>query len=152
LRFKAQLGDKEAEVTGECFAALLALASTASLPFVARFLYSGSAPVQEAAVFALAESRRPEAFAALKDFWPRAPADLREAVLLAISMLRLPAALDFLTALIAGKDQNSLAALSALAIHRHHGKTRESVAAAVRTNGEAGVQQWFLKKFPDAPA
>jgi HEAT repeat protein len=149
LRFKAQLGDKEAEVTGECFEALLELAPTQSLPFVGRFLHSGSAAVQEAAVFALAESRRPEAFTMLQDFWPRAPQDLGEAVLLAIAMLRIPAALDFLIALVAGKDPHSRAALSALAIHRHYDKTKERVAAAVKVNGEPGVQQWFLKKFPE---
>jgi HEAT repeat protein len=149
LRFKAQLGDKEAEVMGDCFAALLALAPAQSLPFVARFLQSGSEPVQEAAVFALAESRRPEAFTVLKDFWPRAPLDLQEAVLLAIAMLRIPAALDFLIDLVARKDPHTRAALFALAIHRHYGKIKESVAAAVQTNGEPAVQQWFHKKFPD---
>jgi HEAT repeat protein len=149
LRFKAQLGDKEAEVMGDCFASLLALSPAQSLPFVARFLQSGSAAVQEAAVFALAETRHPEAFAALKDFWPQAALDLQEAVLLAIAMLRLPVALDFLIDLVARKDPHWRAALSALAIHRHYGKVRESVAAAVEANGEPAAQQWFQVKFPE---
>ena len=50
----------------------------------------------------------------LKDFWPRAPHDLREAVLLAIALLRIPAALDFLIDLVARKDPHCRAALSAL--------------------------------------
>jgi hypothetical protein len=152
LRFKSQLGDKEAEVMGECFAALLALAPVQSLPHIDRFLDAGSAAVQEAAVFALAESRRPEAFTLLKDFWSRAPDDLRDALLLAIGIMRLPAALEFLIALVAAKDPHCRAALSALAIHRYYGKIRDNVAAAVKANGEPGVQEWFLLKFPESPA
>jgi hypothetical protein len=57
----------------------------------------------------------------------------------------LPAALDFLIDLVARKDPRCLAALSALAIHRHYDKIRESVAAAVRANGDSAAQQWFHK-------
>jgi HEAT repeat protein len=151
LRYKARLGDREPEIMGECFAALLTLSPTTGLPFVAGFLKRGNSAVQEAAAFALAESRRPEAFTSLKDFWPQAPSDLRESVLLAVAMLRLPAALDFLVDIVRRKDPNSCAALSALAIHRHQIKVRENAAAAVAANGEPRVQQWFRMKFPVAP-
>jgi HEAT repeat protein len=149
LRFKARLGDGEPEVMGECFSALLALDPAESLSFVSRFLSSASADVPEAAIFALAEIRSPDTFAILKDFWPRTPPGLEETVLLAIAMLRLPPALDFLINRIAHKDPHSRAALSALAIHRHHGKIRERVAAAVVANGDPAVGQWFQKKFPE---
>src|SRR5207302_8774630 len=82
LRFKARLGDREPEVMGECFSALLALDPGDSLSFVSRFLHSASADVQEAAIFALAEIRSPDTFGILKDFWPRTPPDLKETVLL----------------------------------------------------------------------
>jgi HEAT repeat protein len=147
LRFKARLPDKEPEVIGECFSALLALAPAESLSFVSSFLSSAGADVQEAAIFALAEIRRPETFAILKDFWPRTPPGLEDMVLLAIAMLRLPPALDFLIDLVAKKDPHSSAAVSALAIHRHQDKIRESVAAAVAVNSEPALGQWFQKKF-----
>src|SRR5262249_45441610 len=147
LRFKARQGDGEPEVIGECFSALLALDRTESLPFVGGFLHSANTEVQEAAIFALAEIRSPETFAVLKDFWPRTPPGLEETVLLAIAMLRLPPALDFLIDLIAHKNPHSRAAVSALAIHRHHAKIKESVAVAVTANGDPAVEQWFRKKF-----
>jgi HEAT repeat protein len=152
LRFKVQLGDPEAEIIGKCFTSLLELAPETSLPFVGRFLDSGGAAKREAAIFALGESRLPGAFTILKDYWQRASDDVREAVLLAISMLRIPPALDFLMALVAARDPHSRDAITALAIHRHSAKIRESLAAAVKANGEPGVQQWFLKKFPESPA
>ena len=99
-------------------------------------------------MFALAETRRPEAFAVLRDYWPGAPADLRESLLVALAMFRLPAANDFLIGLIAGKDPSARAALSALAIHRHNPKITASIAAAVEANGAESVREWFRKKFP----
>jgi len=149
LRFKARLGDKEPEIMGECFSALLELGPTQALPFVAGFLHSFSAGVQEAAIFALAESRHPDAFPILKNAQPQTPPAIQETILLAIAMLRLPPALDFLIDLIARKDPHSRSALSALAIHRHQGKIKERVAAAVAANGDPAVGQWFQKKFPE---
>ena len=99
-------------------------------------------------MFALAETRRPEGFAVLRDYWPGAPADLRESLLVALAMFRLPAANDFLIGLIAGKDPSARAALSALAIHRENPKITASIAAAVEANGAQSVREWFKKKFP----
>ena len=79
------------------------------------------------------------------------PRRLEDAILLAISMFSLPAALDFLTDMIARKDAHARAALTALAIHRHHAKIKEGVAAAVAGNGDPDVAAWFWKKFSDAP-
>jgi HEAT repeat protein len=148
LRFKARLGDGEPEVLGECFSALLTLDPDQGLSFIGRFLDSRSVEVQEAAIFALAETRRPEAFALFKEFWPKTPQGLEDTVLLAIAMLRLPGALDFLVNQVAARDLHARAAVSALAIHRHQGKIRERVAAAVAANGDSALEQWFQKKFP----
>jgi len=148
LRYKVRTGDRLDDVIGECFAALLALSFEASWPFVAGYLEAQGSALQGAAVFALAETRRPEAFAVLRDFWPGAPADLRESLLVALAMFRLPAANDFLIGLIAGKDPSARAALSALAIHRQNPMITASIAAAVETNGAQSVRGWFRKKFP----
>ncbi len=76
-----------------------------------------------------------------------APPDLRESLLVALAMFRLPAANDFLIGLIAGKDPSARAALSAMAVHRHNPKSTASIAAAVEANGAESVREWFRKKF-----
>jgi HEAT repeat protein len=148
LRYKVRTGDRLVEVIDECFASLLTLSFEESLPFVARYLQTQESALQGTAVFALAETRRPEAFAVLRDYWPEAPADLRESLLTALAMFRLPAANDFLIGLIVGKDPSVRAALSALAVHRHNPKIVASIAAAVEANGAESVREWFRKKFP----
>lgn len=148
LRYKVRIGDRSIDVIGECFASVLTLSFEESLPFVARYLLASENALQDTAVFALAETRRPEAFAILRDYWPESPEDLRESLLVALAMFRLPAANDFLIGLIAGKDPNASAALSALAIHRDNPKITASIAVAVEANGSESVRESFRKKFP----
>jgi HEAT repeat protein len=148
LRYKVRSGDRLVDVIGECFTSLLNLSLEESLPFVAEYLQALDSDLQGTAVFALAETRRPEAFAVLRDYWPVAPADVRESLLVALAMFRIPTANDFLIGLIAGKDPSARAALSALAIHRDNPKITASIGAAVEANGEESVRAWFKKKFP----
>jgi HEAT repeat protein len=149
LRFKARTGDKEPEVIAECLGALMVADPKESLSFVTQFLRSPNEALQHGAAFALAESRRPEAFAVLKEHWPKAGREsLQEVILLAISMTRLPAALEFLFEVLAADRQAAaLAALSALAIHRHNESIHERVAAVVAQKGDAVLQERFKKKF-----
>jgi len=149
LRFKARMGDQEPEITAECLTALMLAAPKESLPFVAQFLDFPSEAIQEGAAFALAESRRPDALEILKATWPKARhGPLQEVLLLAISMTRLPAALDFLLEIMADDDQApASAALSALTIHRHNESIKERIAAVVAKNGSAALQDCFKKKF-----
>jgi HEAT repeat protein len=148
LRYKVRTGDPLADVIGECFSSLLSLSFAESLPFVGRYLRARQSTLQETAVFAMAETRRLEALAILTDFWLKAPDNIRESLLVALAMFRLPAANDFLIGLIAGKDASARAALSALAIHRDNPKFVTSIAAAVEVNGAPAVREWFKKKFP----
>jgi HEAT repeat protein len=147
LRYKVRTGDQLVDVIGECFASLLSLSFEGSLPLVAEYLPAPQSALQEAAVFALAETRRPEALALLRDYWPGSPDELREALLVALATFRLPAANDFLIGLIAGKDPSARAALSALAIHKENPKISARIAAAVDANGAPAVREWFRKKF-----
>ena len=129
--------------------ALLKLDPTDAMPFVAEFLQSPDEAVQEGAVLALGESRRPEAFQLLKDFWDsQIGSELRETILVAMALLRLPAANDFLLSLVA--DQSTAvatAAVSALAVHRHDTRLRERVEAAVTQTGDADLRAHFEKRF-----
>lgn len=149
LRFKARIGDKEPEVTGECLTALMAAAPSESMTFVAEFLRSPDELNQQAAAFALAESRRTDALDILTGFWPKArTASQQEVVLLAISTTRLPAALDFLCTIL-NRDELSaaLAALSALAIHRNNDTIRDRIAALIGSKENVALQERFKKKF-----
>jgi HEAT repeat protein len=148
LRYKVRTGDRLVDLTGECFASLLTLSFEESLPFVAGYLRAQESALQGTAAFALAETRRPEAFAVLREYWAGAPDDLRESLLIALAMFRLPAANEFLIGLIADKDPSARAALSALAIHRHNPKIAASIAPAVEANGAELMREWFRKKFP----
>jgi HEAT repeat protein len=153
LRLKALVGDPEPEVTAQSLAALMAAAPEESLPFVARFLDSPSDAVAEGAALALAESRRPDALDVLTRHWPTARhGPSQDALLLAISMTRLPAALDFLLEVLASESQDTAAAaLSALAIHRHNDAVKERVASAAAKRGIAALQDRFKKKFGGPP-
>jgi HEAT repeat protein len=133
-------------VTCECFTALLRREPDA-VPFVAAFLHGRDEHVREGAALALGETRRPGAFEVLRDRAADVSSgSLHEAVLLAISMLRLPAAIDFLVGLIP-EGHSTPAAVAALAIHRHNEQIRERVAAAVAELKDANLTAWFQKKF-----
>jgi HEAT repeat protein len=149
LRLKARMGDKEPEVTAECLTALMTAAPKESLTFVEQFLTLPDEVIQQGAAFALAESRLPEALEILKGYWPRAQhGSLQEVILLAISMTRLPAALDFLMEILAGDDlSTSQAALSALAIHRHNKPVKDRIAEVVDAKKNVSLQGFFKKKF-----
>jgi HEAT repeat protein len=149
LRFKARVGDKDPEVISECFAGLLQVRPDDGIPFVAEFLESGPEPVREAAVLALGSSRRREAFEVLKAFWEKpCQSTLQETVLLALGLLRLAAANDFLLSLVAtGAPAVAAAAVGALAIHRYDARLVERVAAAVAENGSSALHAYFEKKF-----
>jgi HEAT repeat protein len=149
LRYKVRTGDRREDVIGECFTSLLTLSFDESLPFVAHSLNDSLSTLQETAVFSLAETRRPEALAILKDYWPKAPADIRELLHIALAMFRLPAANEFLVSLITAKDASACAALLALAIYRENPKIRASIAAAVEANGTKAVRDLFQKKFTE---
>ena len=147
LRLKARVGDKDPEVTSECLSALLKFDPQGELPFVAQFLESPDEAIREAAVLALGESRRPEAFPVLKDFWEKQIGTaLQEAIFVAMALLRLPTANEFLLSLLTeGPFGVAAAALSALAVHRHDARLRERVAAAVAESRALRVQ--FEERF-----
>ena len=150
LRFKVNVGDKEPDVIAECFLGLLGINAKAHLPFVLEFLDSADAGECEAAVLALGRSRLPEAFDALRSRSERAmtPA-LRQHVLLAIAMLRLPAAIEFLLELLASEsDSHALAALTALKIYHYDPRLVERIEAVVRKQGSSALRARFDRDFP----
>jgi HEAT repeat protein len=149
LRLKARVGDPEAEVIAECFSGLVKLKAEEGVTFVAEFLQAQNSAIQEAALVALGESRRPQAFEVLKAFWQTHPdGRIEETVLFALALLRLPQATDFLLEIVANESE-ALAkmAVSALAVHRYDARLRERAAVAVAKNGLSTLQAHFEKRF-----
>jgi HEAT repeat protein len=149
LRLKARLGDKDPEVISECFSGLMKLTPSEGVSFVGEFLHSPDLGIRESAVLALGESRRPEAFETLKGFWEtQIDNRLKETILMAFALLRLPQATDFLLKLV-GEGSESVAriALTALAVYWHDDKLRERVAVEVAKRGGADLQALFEARF-----
>jgi hypothetical protein len=147
LRLKARLGDPEPEVLSECFNCLVHLKPEEGVSFMAEFLEAHDESVQEAAILALGDSRRREALEFLKAFWERCTdAKVQEFVLMALALLRLAPATDFLLNLVSTADQPvALAAVSALALHRYDEHLRDRVALAA--SDKAVLRAHFDKCF-----
>jgi hypothetical protein len=103
----------------ECFMGLLQLAPVPSVPLIAKFL-DGMPEVSEMAALALGESRQPQAFEILRQWWERTQlSELRLTGLLAIAMLRQDAAFDFLLTLVAtGNPRDREGAIGALKMYQ----------------------------------
>ena len=148
LRLKARLGDREPEVFSECLSGLLACAegellAGLGIPRPGRHPCSRGSHPRPGAV---APAR---SFRALSAFWSRKPpVVLRETVLLAMVMLRLPAATEFLIDLVAaGPEAASLSALSALKIHSHDSRLRQRIAEVIQQRNTPALRARFEKDF-----
>jgi HEAT repeat protein len=150
LRLKARIGDRDPDVLSECLSGLLAVNPKENLPFVSEFLEPGNAAKCEAAALALGKSRLPEALDPLKVCWPQAhSSEVRQQVLLAIAMLRLPLAIDYLVELVASESEpTAIAALSALKIHNYDPRLRERIAKVLHVSERPTLQARFDRDFP----
>jgi HEAT repeat protein len=150
LRLKVRWGDPDSEVLSECLSGLLNVDERRNLPLVVELLDDDSPERCEAAILALGKSRLPEALEPLKSCWDRrGRGDLKDQILLAISMLRLPVAIDFLLELVASEPQPvASAALTALKIHSHDPRLRERIAQVVERRAIRGLKDQFERGFP----
>ncbi|HLG96284.1 MAG TPA: HEAT repeat domain-containing protein [Bryobacteraceae bacterium] len=130
LRLKALVGDKHEQVIAECFSALLRLAPAPSLEFVAGFLRNPSDEIAQNAAFALGESHLAGAFPLLREAWEQTAApERRRAFLVAIALLRLDTAVDFLLARASDDSLSAAAgAIAALGMYA----SDENICARVR--------------------
>ncbi|RZM75656.1 HEAT repeat domain-containing protein [Leptolyngbya iicbica] len=128
LRLRIKVGDMPT-VLGECLSALLQLSVERGMPLAAEFLEAGRrasddrAAIETAEVIALVlgESRLPEAFPVLRDWWQRTThRELRPTGLLAIAMLRREDAIQWLLQLLADAPKpDAAAALEALGLYQN---------------------------------
>ncbi|QDV33335.1 HEAT repeat domain-containing protein [Tautonia plasticadhaerens] len=149
LRLKARLGDRDPDVLSECLGGLLAVEAGENLPLVADYLDPANPFACEAAAMALGKSRLPEAFEPLADCWRRAHSfELKRHLLLALAILRRPAALDLLAEIVAtAEEPDSAAALSALGIYKDDPRLRDRIAGIVAERESPTLQTAFRRAF-----
>jgi HEAT repeat protein len=134
LRFKAMQGDRNNDVTGECFAGLLRLGPRErSLPYVADFLNRRDTEVAEAAAIALGESRLHEAWPLLREAYAQPGLQPAQgAILWGIAMLRLDEGVDFLLERVSqDREAAGAAAIEALAPYRGDPSIRDRLERVV---------------------
>jgi hypothetical protein len=149
LRLKALLGDREVEVTGECFGALLSLDPAGSVEFVAKFLNSSADGMGEQAALALGESRLASAFEVLREAWERGgAAEQRRTLLVAIAMLRIDEALEFLLSRLADESGPVAAdALAGLAFYARDEAVLTRVEGIIQQRGDGALEAVFAREF-----
>jgi hypothetical protein len=149
LRLRVRLGDKDPDVLSECLLGLLTVDPGENFPIVTGFLDPIDAAVCEAAALALGKSRLPEALDPLKGCLERShSAELRQHLLLAIAILRRPAAIDHLVGLVASEpDPVAIAALSALRIYKDDPRVRDRIAGIVQERKSPSLQTGFDREF-----
>ncbi len=148
LRLHVIRGDRDAEVVGECFTALLGLTARRSLAFVAGYLLSGSEDVAEMAALALGETRMTEAFPVLREaLQGELSGPVRRAVLMALSMLRRDEAFECLLALMERQEQDAGAVIEALAIHKSDTVLRERVAEKLKLSASSRLNELFEREW-----
>lgn len=133
LRFKILVRDADAEVLGECFTGLLAIAPEESMALVADRLRDPDEGVCDYAALALGESRHPAALKDLQDAWNSisASTELRQVLARAAALHRSPEAIDWLVSIIERADARSAdIAADALSVFDRNDKLMERVKAA----------------------
>lgn len=97
LRVKAQAGDKEPAVIGQCFLSLLGTDARAAIPFVARFLTAKNEDLRFEAAAALGECPELAAVETLIARWKvERDAEMKRAIVLSLGVSRVPEAKEFL--------------------------------------------------------
>ncbi len=153
LRLRIKVGDT-LPVISECLLALLQISPVPSLPLVKEVLYARKPPgieedveKAEVAALALAESRVPEAFTLLRDWWQQARnPELRRAGLVAIATLRQTQTLDYLLTLVAeGRPQDAKDAIHALSIYRQDETLWQRVGQTLEQREDASLLQFFQR-------
>jgi HEAT repeat protein len=149
LRIRVQIGDEDSDVITECVLAMLQLDARVSMDLV-RSMYHGPDPIRsDSAVLALGQSRLPEAFDLLKDWWMDCgDQEMRKTLLLSIAMLRRDEATAFLVTTISQDRQaDARDAVDALAIYRHDESIKKQVIAAAESSEGKELFHYMEKAF-----
>lgn len=145
LRLKALLGDVDAEVMGNCFAALLSIASRDCMPFVARFLENGNPDVRVEAAAALADAIESEGIALVKKSWPsQLDREVRKSILGVLAGSPHTEAADFLLSIIESESEEiAIAAIQAISKSRFARPYQERVKQTIADTENSKLMQAF---------
>ena len=149
LRLKSLTGDKDPEITAECFSGLLAGAGEQALSFVAAYMDSEDEVTAEAAIWAVGESRLGGAVGALQEKWERTiDRSMRKTLVAALAASRLQEAIDYLCVKLRDTDAETAKAIVAvLANYASNEAIRNLVAMAVEERSERTVTEAFREHF-----
>jgi HEAT repeat protein len=149
LRLKLLSGDPDAEVLGECCAALLSLTPDEGVELVIPLLSSTDADVRVQAALALGQSRRGQALEPLCSCWrTEREASVRGILLTCIGLLRSAESRELLLSLIRGPDSAAAAdAIRALAPYGAAEELRQQVEQAVAETGSTRLRAVFEGEF-----
>ena len=156
LRLRALIGlqghgDEEPEVLGVVYASLLSLEGACAVPLVAKALEAGDDIAAEA-VFALADSRLSEAFAALLTrHHEGADAWFGSVLLSAIALTRLPEAMDFLIATVARDAREAPEAIEAIGRIGPSAELRGRLEQAIEEADSIRLRKAFQQHLPPLP-
>jgi HEAT repeat protein len=134
LRLKVLVGDKEAEVIGECFTGILTIAPLECLPFVAAYLSDENESIRDFAALALGECRNPKVVEYLRAAWEACGAlgEFPIVLIRAAALNRTEPAFDWLVCIIeTGAQRHADAAVEALAVYERNTKLSERVKQAL---------------------
>ncbi|MEP6714468.1 MAG: HEAT repeat domain-containing protein [Terriglobia bacterium] len=140
LRYKALLGDPEADVLSECLEGLLEIGGDDALPLARSLAFSDDPQVAEAALLALGASRRADAVAFLMERFDQVShPDMKRCILLSLASSRSETAVEFMLKLIQDCSASVFkAAVEALSLHRRDGRIQQAIEEAMRARGHAG--------------
>lgn len=147
LRLKTLLGDDDPNVLEACFDELLARDKEQYLPVITYYLKSDNPRVRASAALALGQSRRPAALDILSSEWrSNGDPEFKQSLLLAIGLLQIEPAIEFLIGLLDGNQVNASDALAALSYCRAPG-VRERVEAEVDKAEDSYLRREFDRLF-----
>lgn len=148
LHLKALAGDTEPDALQAIYEGLLRLLPNRYLKVVAAAA-RGEGAGAEAAVLALGESRLRDALPFLRDALAAAEAPrARQSVLMAIALHRSDEASELLLAMLEkAPEAHAVAAIIALALHRHDPRLAERARKAVEARGSSRMAGAFREQF-----
>jgi len=149
LRLKALAGDIDPEVIGNCFDALLGVAPSESVAFVARFLSAPDPDLRAEAAAALGSCPEPQAIEILKQaFENRLDPELKAAILRSLAASRQLSAAEFLLSVIEeSRPEFAVAGLESLAAGRFRDEFRDRAGDAVRRRSISELTASYRKQF-----
>ncbi|APR78788.1 Hypothetical protein A7982_04135 [Minicystis rosea] len=149
LHLKVLAGDVEADVIEACYGGLLRLAPARYLSIVADALRSEEPARVEAAALALGESRVREALPVLQSALESiARPREQQSVIMAIALVRSDEALAFLLTLVeSAPEGQAVAAIHALALHRHDPTVVDRVHRVVALRRSRRLTESLRERF-----